>query len=76
MELELTVAYEREGDWWLASVLEIPGAHSQGKSRDEAREMAMDAVRELGFARRDAAVRQGAMDMEILRARVSVPSAA
>ncbi|MBA2712853.1 MAG: type II toxin-antitoxin system HicB family antitoxin, partial [Rubrobacteraceae bacterium] len=43
---KLTAIYERTDDgWWVVSVPEIPGAHSQGRTREEAREMIRDAVR-------------------------------
>ena len=45
--IELTIAFEPpdEGGWTIARVLEIPGAMSQGRTRDEARENALDALR-------------------------------
>lgn len=44
----LTIVYE-EGDegWVIASVPEVPGAHSQGRTREEARENVLDALRGL-----------------------------
>lgn len=51
---ELTAIYERgDGDWWVATCPEIPGAISRGKTLDEARWMLKDAIRELQAARRD-----------------------
>jgi predicted RNase H-like HicB family nuclease len=47
--------YEKDGDWWVASAVEIPGAFSQGKTVEEARENLLDAVRELMLARRELA---------------------
>ena len=42
----LTTVYEHTDDgWWVVSVPEIPGAVSQGRTREEAREMIQDAVR-------------------------------
>lgn len=46
--------YEKHGDDWVASVIELPGALSQGKSLDEARENLRDAIRELLIARHEA----------------------
>ena len=44
--LNLTIVYEDSGDGWIiASVPEVPGAHSQGRTREEARENAIDALR-------------------------------
>lgn len=43
--LHLTIRYEDAGDGWLtAQVAEIPGAISQGKTREEARSNVIDAL--------------------------------
>jgi predicted RNase H-like HicB family nuclease/DNA-binding XRE family transcriptional regulator len=47
-----------EDGWWVVSVPEIPGAHSQGESLEEAREMIRDAVRMLLEVRREDAERE------------------
>ena len=43
----LTIAYEEadEGGWIVAQVVEVPSAISQGRSREEARENVIDALR-------------------------------
>jgi predicted RNase H-like HicB family nuclease len=42
----LTIVYEDGEDGWVvASVPQVPGAHSQGKTRDEARANVVDALR-------------------------------
>lgn len=45
--LRLTIAYDEpdEEGWIVARVLEVPGAMSQGRSREEARANAIDALR-------------------------------
>lgn len=56
MRHEFTAVFEHgEGDWWIATALEIPGAFSQGKTIDEARMMLMDAIQELMLAEREQA---------------------
>ena len=51
MKHEFTSVFERgESDWWIATVVEYPGAFSQGKTIEEARENALDALRELMLA--------------------------
>lgn len=56
---KLTAIYERTDDgWWVVSVPEIPGAHSQGRTREEAREMIQDAVKLLLEVRREEAERE------------------
>ena len=45
-KLHLTVHYEDAGDGWiLARIPEVPGAISQGRTREEARENVIDALR-------------------------------
>ena len=54
MKHEFTLIYERgDDDWWIATVAEYPGAFSQGKTIDEARDNALDALRELMLAQRE-----------------------
>ncbi|MHB8694705.1 MAG: type II toxin-antitoxin system HicB family antitoxin [Solirubrobacteraceae bacterium] len=44
--LELTVRFEDGEDGWItASIVEVPGAISQGHTRAEARENVIDALR-------------------------------
>jgi len=44
--LQLTIVYESGEDGWIvASIPEVPGVHSQGKTRDEARTNVIDALR-------------------------------
>lgn len=46
--LNLTIVFEPAEDGWVvASIPEIPGVHSQGKSREEARENVIDALHEI-----------------------------
>lgn len=43
--LHLTIRYEDVGDGWLtAQVAEVPGAISEGKTREEARANVIDAL--------------------------------
>ena len=54
-----TAIYElTEDGWWVVSVPEIPGAHSQGETLEEAREMIRDAVKMLLEVRREDAERE------------------
>ncbi|HMI81756.1 MAG TPA: hypothetical protein VK480_08210 [Solirubrobacterales bacterium] len=45
--IEFTIAFEGpdEDGWIVARVLEVPGAISQGRTREEARENVLDALR-------------------------------
>jgi predicted RNase H-like HicB family nuclease len=44
--LHLTIVYEADpdSDWIVASIPEVPGANSQGRTRAEAREMVLEAL--------------------------------
>jgi predicted RNase H-like HicB family nuclease/DNA-binding Xre family transcriptional regulator len=62
-----TAIYEHTDDgWWVASVPEIPGAVSQGRTLEEAREMIRDATRMLLEVRREDAERE-AQGREVIR---------
>ena len=39
-----TAVYERDGEWWIGYVEEIPGANAQGETLEEARESLREAV--------------------------------
>jgi len=44
--LRLTIEYEPGDDGWvIASIPEVPGAHSQGRTREEARTNVIEALR-------------------------------
>jgi predicted RNase H-like HicB family nuclease len=44
--VSLTIVYEQDEDGWIvASIPEVPGAHSQGHTREEARANVIDALR-------------------------------
>ncbi len=46
------IVYEHGQDgWWIATIPEVPGAFSQGRTKEEARENALDAMCELMSAR-------------------------
>ena len=45
-QLDLTIVYEPgESGWIIASVPGVPGTHSQGRTREEARANVIDALR-------------------------------
>ena len=46
-KLRLTITYDEpdEEGWIVARIVEVPGAVSQGRTRDEARENVIDALR-------------------------------
>jgi predicted RNase H-like HicB family nuclease len=46
-KLRLTIAFDEpdEEGWIVAQIVEVPGAMSQGRTREEARENVIDALR-------------------------------
>ena len=44
MHNEFTAVFERDGEWVIAFCPETPGAHGQGKTKDEARESMAQAI--------------------------------
>ena len=44
MEGKFTAVFEKDGDWWIGHVEELPGANTQGKTLDEARKNLKEAV--------------------------------
>jgi predicted RNase H-like HicB family nuclease len=44
MRNEFTAVIERDGEWYVAYCLEIPGANGQGRTKDEARESLAEAI--------------------------------
>jgi len=41
---KFTAVYERDGEWWIGFVEELPGANTQGRTLEEARENLVEAV--------------------------------
>jgi predicted RNase H-like HicB family nuclease len=44
MRNEFTAIIEKDGDWYIAYCLEIPGANGQGKTKEEVLENLADAI--------------------------------
>jgi len=53
--------------WIVARVLEVPGALSQGRTREEARENVLDALRTMLTPDEELAGRESSADLEHLR---------
>jgi predicted RNase H-like HicB family nuclease len=47
MQRKQTILFERDGNWWVATSLTLPGAFSQGKTIEEVRANLLDAMREM-----------------------------
>ncbi len=52
---KFTAVYEKDGDWWIGYVEELPGANTQGRTRKEVRENLKEAVEMVLEANRDIA---------------------
>ena len=44
MKNEFTAIIERDGEWFIAYCLEIPGANGQGRTKEEARKSLAEAI--------------------------------
>jgi predicted RNase H-like HicB family nuclease len=44
MHNEFTAIIERDGEWYIAYCLEIPGANGQGRTKEEARDNLAEAI--------------------------------
>ena len=64
MQNEFTAVFERDGDWFIAYCLEIPGANGQGRTKDEARESLSAAISLILEDRREDALRGVPPDAE------------
>lgn len=72
-DITLMAIYElTEDGWWVASVPEIPGAHSQGETLEEARETIKDAVRMLLKVRREIAEQETEGKKNVVRESLEV----
>ncbi len=50
---KFTGIFEQEGDWWIASIEEIPGVNTQGRTLEEARDNLKEAVKLIIEANRE-----------------------
>jgi predicted RNase H-like HicB family nuclease len=67
--IDFTIAFDEsdEDGWIVARVLEVPGALSQGRTREEARENALDALRTALTPDDELSGRRSGADLEHLR---------
>lgn len=75
--IHFTIAFESpdEDGWIVARVLEVPGAMSQGRTRDEARANALDALSTVLKPDEEQAGRMPQADREHLRFTAAVSAA-
>lgn len=67
--IDFTIAFDEpdEDGWIVARVLEVPGALSQGRTREEARENVLDALRTVLTPDDELRGRRSGEDLEHLR---------
>jgi predicted RNase H-like HicB family nuclease len=67
--IDFTIAFDEpdEAGWIVARVLEVPGALSQGRTREEARSNVLDALRTVLTPDDELAGRRSGEDLEHLR---------
>ena len=53
-----TAVFEQVGEWWIGYVEELPGANTQGRTLEEARENLKEAVQLIIEANRELARRE------------------
>jgi predicted RNase H-like HicB family nuclease len=56
--MNLTAVFEQDGEWWIGYVEELPGANTQGRTLEEARENLKEAVELVIEANRELARRE------------------
>ena len=72
MSEDITIIIEPgESGWWVATIPEISGAVSQGKTEAEAREMVLDCMHELMAFRREEALREKGADAKVERLKLA-----
>ena len=70
MENQFTAIYERDGEWYIAYCLEVPGANGQGKTKEECRQNLADAIALILHDRREDGLK--GMPPEAIRETISV----
>ncbi len=73
MDNQFTAVFEKDGDWWVAYVEELPGACTQGATLEEARENLKEAVQLILEANRELAEKEIA-GKQVVKERISVIS--
>ena len=70
MRNEFSAIMEQDDDWFIAYCPEVPGANGQGRTKDEARESLVQAIRLILDDRREDALR--AVPAEAIRETATV----
>ena len=71
MKSKFTAVFEKDGDWWIGYVEELPGANTQGKSLEETRENLKEAIAMVIEANREI-TRRETEGKEVIKEQISV----
>ncbi len=71
MQATFTAVFKQEGKWWVGYVEELPGANTQGKTLNEARENLKEAITLVLEANREIA-RLDTGDEKVIQEELSV----
>ena len=71
MESKFTAVFEKDGDWWIGYVEELPGANSLGKSLEETRENLKEAIAMVIEANRELTKRE-TEGKDVIKEQISV----
>lgn len=66
-----TAVFEQDGEWWVGDVEELPGANTQGRTLDEARENPREALQLIIEANRKVA-RRDAQGRNVIREEIRI----
>lgn len=61
---QVTAIVQRDGDWWIGWIEEIPGANAQERTKDELLVSLREAANDILALRREAALREATGDFE------------
>lgn len=68
---EFTAVFERDGDWWIGWVEELPGAISQERTLEEVRESLKEAIQLILETNRELSRRE-TEGRDVIRERITV----
>ena len=68
---QFTAVFEKDGNWWMGYVEELPGANTQGATIEEARENLKEAIQMVLEANREIARRER-QGRTVIREEISV----
>ena len=64
MQAQVTAIVQRDGDWWIGWIEEIPGANAQERTREELLASLREAANDILTLHREAALREARGDYE------------